>query len=239
MGLSRLIRPCVGGHLSLTHYAPHETGPVHRHEGAQVSLVLAGAYREDSPAGPVEAEDGFLSGKPPGHEHQTAFGAAGALILTINLHDAPFLDGYFAGCRGVDRTALTAAVIDDDPSAVAALCGGETADVTPARAAPWLIRARDRLAGESQLKSGALAREVGLHPVRFAGLFHRAFGRAPNDLRQSHRTARAINRIVRTSVALADIACDEGFADQAHMTRRVRCATGLPPARLRRMFAAG
>jgi AraC-like DNA-binding protein len=133
---------------------------------------------------------------------------------------------------------LTAAGVADDPVAVAALCRGEPADLTPVRAADWLARARDRLARDGRLQSGVLAGEVGMHPVRFARLFQRAFGRAPGDLRQSRQTARAINRIIRSPACLADIACDEGFADQAHMTRRVRAAVGLPPARLRRMFAS-
>lgn len=238
MGVSRVIRPCRGGHLALTHYAPFERCPAHRHDGAQVSLVLAGAYREDGLAGPVEAEDGLLTGKPAGHEHETVFGSAGALILTINLEDAPFLNRYFAARDGGDRRTLTAAVVADDPVAVAALCGGEPADVTPVHAPDWLSRARDRLASEGQLQSGALAREIGLHPVRFARLFQGAFGRAPSDFRQSRRTARAIARIIRSAACLADIACDEGFADQAHMTRRVQAAAGIPPGRLRQMFAS-
>lgn len=237
MGLSRVIRSCRGGHLALTHYAPFETCPAHRHAGAQVSLVLAGAYHEDSPAGPVEAEDGLLTGKPAGHEHETVFGSAGALILTINLEDAPFLNRYFAARDGGDRMMLTAAVVADDPVAVAMLCRVEPTDVTPVDAADWLSRARDRLASEGQLQSGVVAREVGLHPVRFARLFQGAFGRAPSDFRQSRRTARAIDRIIRSTACLADVACAEGFADQAHMTRKVQAAAGLPPARLRQMFA--
>lgn len=239
MALSRVINTCRGGHLALTHYAPFEVCPAHRHENVQVSLVLSGAYREDGPAGPIEADDGLLTAKPAGHEHATVFGAAGALILTFNLSEAPFLHRYFAARDRGNWTTMVAASAADDPAAFAAMCAGEPRDVTPVDAHHWLARARDRLAEEGQLRSGAVAREVGLHPVRFAKLFQAAFGRAPGALRQSRRTARAIDRIIRSSCCLADIACETGFADQAHMTRTVTTAVGVPPARLRRVFAAG
>jgi transcriptional regulator GlxA family with amidase domain len=35
---------------------------------------------------------------------------------------------------------------------------------------------------------------------------------------------------------LADIAATSGFADQAHLTRTLRAATGAPPSRLRQQI---
>ena len=57
--------------------------------------------------------------------------------------------------------------------------------------------------------------------------------------RQNRRAARAIDRLIRSGTPLAGIAADEGFADQAHLSRVISQATGWSPGRLRRRFAAG
>ena len=72
----------------LAHYAPGEGCKPHRHGGAQVSLVLAGGYREDSDAGEVVVDGAALSAKPAGFEHENLFGETGALILAVNLPQA-------------------------------------------------------------------------------------------------------------------------------------------------------
>ena len=96
--------------------------------------------------------------------------------------------------------------------------------------------ARDHLLAEPNIAIAAVARTMGMHPIHFARLFRKAFGRPPAKARRDHRAAQAIHRIVRTTASLADIAAAEGFADQAHMTRIISGASGWTPGALRRLF---
>ncbi|WP_346427321.1 AraC family transcriptional regulator [Caulobacter sp. 17J65-9] len=232
-----MIEACRGGHLALSFYAPGERSRAHSHAGAQISLVLTGGYHEEGAAGRLVAEDGVLTGKPAGFEHENQFSDAGALILSVNLTEAPFLTRHFAVPRpeGIDHIALRAAAWAGEPALenLGAMRGLPRADF---HEQPRLEAARRRLLAEGQTRTATVARTLGLHPVRFARLFRDAYGRTPADLRQAGRIGRAIDRIVRSGDGLAEIAAAEGFADQAHMTRQIRRATGYPPARLRRLF---
>lgn len=239
MGITARISDCVGGHISLTHYTPGEVCHAHRHAGAQISLLLSGDYREDGSAGHVVANDGVLTGKPAGFEHENTFGDFGALILSVNLYEAPFLKTYVAGRwpAGVRDALLTTAAVGELDRLVPAVCDGLTpVDRAPGRA-EWLEQAHASLSTQGDSRTGSLAQTAGLHPVTFSRLFRDAFGRSPAAVRKSCRAARALQAIIRSRAGLIDIALDAGFADQAHMTRAVRQITGYPPARLRRMFA--
>lgn len=219
----------------LSHYAPGETCRAHRHAEAQTSLLLAGDYVEDSPQGLIRAQGSHLSRKPSLFEHQNQFGDAGALILSVHGVDAmagPARYGLEAcETREAGHAALTRAAL------------GETTEpgaVTPTRRdaspAAWLVRARDRLVGAPDQSVGALAQTLGRHPVAFARAFRSAYGRSPARYRHDWRVAGAIDRVVRSMAPLADVAAEAGFADQAHMTRAVRHASGWSPGALRRLF---
>lgn len=226
--------------LVLSHYAPGEECRPHRHDRAQLSLLLAGGYEEDSDQGPTRADGPSVSGKPGRFEHQNRFCDAGALILALNVDAAAALDRYFvaprpadlAGGGGLRRMAGDRAEI----TALAAAARPGLPGSFPPR--PWLTQAHDRLLAEPGLGVAALARSFGVHPVRFARLFREAFDQSPTALRQNRRAARAVGRLIRTSTPLAEVAAAEGFADQAHLSRAVSQATGWSPGRLRRLFAA-
>lgn len=225
----------------LSHYAPGEKCSPHRHRQAQLSLLLAGCYVEESVQGLAHADGPGISRKPGGFEHQNHFGDAGALILSLNRDETPASDGYFVarGPEGLSGPALRR--MANDGRAIEALAGGVAA-APPSVAAlpsPWLTEAHNLLLTESGLSVGALARTFGLHPVHFARLFREAFAQSPTAARQNRRAAGAIDRLIRSGTPLAGIAADEGFADQAHLSRVISQATGWSPGRLRRRFAAG
>ena len=229
-----------GLQVMLAHYAPGEGCRPHRHGGAQVSLVLAGGYREDSDAGEVRVDGAALSAKPAGFEHENLFGETGALILAANLpHAAPF--ATYRVARGIaGGPAVLAGAARTGVAGVAALAMGLTAvGKAQGPADHELDEVRRRLAADDRSRSKVLSRTLGLHPVQFARQFREAFGEAPRTVRLWGRTSRAVDRIIRTAMPLAELACAEGFADQAHLTRAVKQATGFTPARLRRLLAAG
>ncbi len=232
MGRTITLAADVGRRTTISWYEPGETHRAHRHGEAQVSCLLAGDYAEDSPAGPREAFGAVVSVKPAGFEHENRFGGDGALILSTALPDGPFVEAYRIGRAGAARGLLAAG-----PAGLARLCAGLLDAGTDARPAPWVPEARLRLAaGEA---SARVARDLGLHPVRFAALFRAACQEPPSAWRQGRRLSRAVAGVVAGRRRLADLAAEAGFADQAHMTRVMTAATGFSPGALRRLFADG
>lgn len=224
----------------LTHYAPGEECRAHRHAEAQISLLLAGSYMEHGADGVRAVAGSSLSCKPGGFEHQNRFGDHGALILSV--HDkasTPPVSAYsvsalgtrLAGMRLLDRAAA------GEPMAIARKNGSDDA-VEDEPIQPALRDARRRLVCEPDLSIAALARSVGVHPVHLARLFRGAFGQPPARIRRDVRAARVIDRIIRSRAPLAEIACAEGFSDQAHMTRAVGQVSGWSPGGLRRLLAS-
>ena len=236
MSVSVTLEASSGRRLVLSHYAPGEECRPHRHDWAQVSLLLAGGYVEDSDEGRARADGPGFSAKPGRFEHENRFGEAGALILSLNL-EAVDPERYVVGrpaAAGRDRLRRMAAG-ETGITVLAGTLSGES--IGPVSApGPWLDQAHDRLLAEPGLSIAALARSFGLHPVRFARLFREAFAQTPTAARQNRRAARAIERIVRTPTPLAEIAAVGGFSDQAHFSRAVAQATGWSPGRLRRLF---
>lgn len=241
MSVSVTLEASASHRLALSHYAPGEECRPHRHGRAQISLLLAGGYVEESEEGHARADGPSLSCKPTGFEHQNRFGDAGALILSLNIDATSASDRYFVarGPEGLAGRALRR--MADDGTAIAALVNDVPPGLPPSAAPPrpWLAEAHDRLLAESGLTIGALSRTFGLHPVRFARLFREAFAQSPTAARQNRRAAHAVHRLVRTGTPLAEVAAAEGFADQAHLSRVISQTTGWSPGRLRRLFATG
>ncbi|MCS6625504.1 AraC family transcriptional regulator [Roseibacterium beibuensis] len=238
MVLSVTLEASPGRRLVLSHYAPGEECRPHRHDWAQVSLLLAGGYVEDSDQGRARADGPGLSAKPGRFEHENRFGDAGALILSLNLETIAPERYFVARPAAAGRDTLKRMADGETGMTILAgtLPGEPSGPVAPP--GPWLDRAHDRLLAEPDLSIAALSRSFGLHPVRFARLFREAFAQSPTAARQNRRSARAVVRIVRSGTPLAEVAADEGFADQAHLSRAVSQATGWSPGRLRRLFAA-
>jgi AraC family transcriptional regulator len=103
----------------------------------------------------------------------------------------------------------------------------------------WLrdaYQALARTARDAELPT--LARAVGVHPVHLSRTFRRFAGSTMTQLRKTLRLERATEAIVRSNRPIAQIASEHGFADQSHLTRALRNATGLTPASLRRKARA-
>jgi AraC family transcriptional regulator len=188
MSISVTLEASSSQRLVLSHYAPGEECRPHRHREAQLSLLLAGDYEEDSERGCARAGGPSLSRKPSGFEHQNRFGRAGALILALNVGAAPTLDRYFVGPRtGTFVCGESLRRLLEDGSGPADTEGEGPGLLTNRQ--PWLYRAHDRLLAEPRLGIGPLARSFGLHPVRFVHLFREAFAHSPSAVRQNHRAA--------------------------------------------------
>ncbi|MCW5772718.1 MAG: AraC family transcriptional regulator [Rhodospirillaceae bacterium] len=104
---------------------------------------------------------------------------------------------------------------------------------------PALARARQFLDAEKRrvVASEELEAVTGHGRFALARQFRQAFGTSPYRYLLMRRLDWARGQI-RAGAALADVALDAGFADQAHFTRQFKAAYGLSPARFRAASAA-
>ncbi|MGP4028776.1 helix-turn-helix domain-containing protein [Actinomadura sp. 3N407] len=70
-------------------------------------------------------------------------------------------------------------------------------------------------------------------------MFTREMGVSLTRYRSRVRVGRAMDRIEAGERALAALAADLGFADQAHLTRTVRAHLGRTPTALRGLLTGG
>lgn len=82
-----------------------------------------------------------------------------------------------------------------------------------------------------------LAELLGVSPFRLSRVFSRQTGTSLTRFRNRVRVGRAMDRLADGETALADLAHDLGFADQAHLTRTVRDHVGSTPVELRRLLS--
>lgn len=98
------------------------------------------------------------------------------------------------------------------------------------RRSPGVSEALDALALSGSVRDAA--RGVGLSERSLGRLVRLHTSRPPVWWRNLARARRAASR-VDDGTPLADVAADQGFADQAHMTREFRRWFGAPPTRFR------
>lgn len=213
----------------------HESGELlHRHMHAQgfFALVLGGSYVEAGDTGRHRVEAGDVIVHQPFERHLDRFSAGGAAVLVL-----PLLDKWpdAALARVGDPDSIVRLAERDVVAASEALAGAMIEK--PSRVEDWPdLLARDLLA-EPGLALSYWAQRHGLHPGSLARGFGQEFGISPAAFRTAVRSRRAVRRIVSGVAPLCAIASEEGFADQAHMSRAIKHATGLSPRALRRRLA--
>jgi AraC-like DNA-binding protein len=84
--------------------------------------------------------------------------------------------------------------------------------------------------------SAELESVTGLTRYDLARQFRHMFGTSPYRYLLMRRLDFA-RELIHQQRSLVDVACDAGFADQAHFTRVFRSAFGLTPARYRALRA--
>jgi len=202
-----------------------EVIPRHRHRGAYLSLVLAGAYEETGDRGRIRVRPGDMLIHGAFDSHLNRFPAAGARILNLTLPDDVEPETGFARSPEMDQAIRLA---QRDPRAAAELLVA-TAVPAHAHARDWPDLLADALTADPALRIGDWARERGLANATVSRGFQQVYGVSPSAFRAQLRGRLAWRRIVAAGQALTDLAYELGFADQAHMSRTVRAITGQPP----------
>ena len=86
---------------------------------------------------------------------------------------------------------------------------------------------------ESMRGAADITEQLGVSPYHFSRIFHKAVGVPPSVFLRQLRVAKA-RALITNGEALADVAVDAGFFDQAHMTREFKSVFGFPPGTLAR-----
>ena len=213
-----------------TRWNGHAVLERHFHGAPYAALVLDGAYEEAGDHGRISARPGYVLFHRSWSAHRNVFARAGAHVLNI-----PFAEEYaWPYARIADADAIVRVAERSRSSAARLLLASITP--LPRQLMDWPDQLASALTADPELGVGDWARSMGLRPETVSRGFHQAFGVTAARFRRDIRTLQAIRQVSADhGRALADIAAETGFADQAHMSRAVKCVTGLSPAHLRRL----
>ena len=104
----------------------------------------------------------------------------------------------------------------------------------------WLIRARELMRDccTTTITVSSVANHLGVHPVHLARAFRRYFHVSPGEYVSKCRISCARDRLLNSTLPLAEIAADVGFSDQSHLTHAFVRETAMTPAAYRRLHQA-
>jgi len=213
--------------LGIGVHAANECLPRHRHADGYIAVVLSGGYHEAGDEGRFAARPGTVVVHGRWTAHFDHFGNRGARVLNL-----PAIPGLAPGTGTIADVDIVARIAERDPVAAAEHVRAHCrADVGLSNDWPDLLAAV--LRGDPDTPLAPWARHMKLDPASVSRGFARAYGVSPKRFRLEARTRRAIAALVDWRGSLADLAADQGFADQAHLTRSVGAMTGVPPVIIR------
>lgn len=83
------------------------------------------------------------------------------------------------------------------------------------------------------LSLAELASVINISPTYFASLFKQAMGISPHQYVIRQRVEQAKLMLLKTDLAIADIALQVGFSSQSHLTQQFKRLTGITPKQVR------
>jgi AraC-like DNA-binding protein len=202
----------------------------HRHNTAYAAIVLSGNFEEAGNAGRFFARAGNVIIHNMFDCHLDRVGGAGADVLNLPLDGLRFI-GRTMG-RIADPDAIARRAEWDGASALRMMA--EQWQTVQSPSEDWADDLRSALETNTSLRLDDWARHEGLAAETLSRAFHKLYGITPASFRVEARARAAWRRIVAENTPLAAIACECGFADQAHMTRAVRALSDASPSDWRR-----
>lgn len=201
----------------------------HRHADAYAAVVLQGGYREAGDGGRWHAAPGDVLIHLPFASHMNHVSSSRTTVLNLPL---PMHIVEAAPHQRAHDPDLLARVAERDPREAAALLfeqlrPGRAADDEPVDALAADLASRDARPLHEWSDAAGVRRETVFR------WFQCAYGVSPTQYRVEARARRAWHAIVAGTQSLAAIAAENGFADQAHLSRAVRALTGKPPSHWR------
>lgn len=235
---------CLGGGANWSSTEEHLT---HR-----MVLIRRGRFRRWANGVQVDLDPTTAYIAAPGEEERFAHPAGGDLCTSVGFSTdlwgrLPIGSAVYVDARieFAHRRLLAAASTGDADFAtveellkLVALAAGYTTKSVPG---DDVLAAAAREAILEDVPQSAtlcgLASLLGVSPFRLSRVFSRQTGVSLTRYRNRVRVGRAMDRLAGGETALADLAHDLGFADQAHLTRTVRDHVGHTPVALRRLLA--
>lgn len=231
------------GTVSLNRYPPGLHQGAHEHEGAHISLVLAGGHEEDAGRRQVSFGAGRLALRPAGMRHACQFSRHGTIILTCSfaVHSSAIREPSWSRPLSFHRLRMLAPLLlSEEPDAIEAawdLIALSEFDERRREPSRWITVIRDQLVEDPADGSiSALAERAGRHRVHVGRAFLAAFGETPSAFRRRAMVNHALCAAARGMPAAAAAAL-AGFSDQSHFNRACRAVFGLTPGKI--MRAAG
>lgn len=227
--------------LSLTRYDAGAVIPWHAHRDPYATVVVNGAYREETTAGARHCRaldivvhageerhaDSFVHGATCLNVHGMAFERSALLSRPVSGSVAAKLVEEFRHPDSLSSLAVEGLMLEMFVSAGRS----EGEPIAP----PWLVGVRRivNMRFHEPLTLTELAENAGVHPAHVARAFRQHYGTTVGATLRELRVAYAKQRLA-SAAPLRDIALDAGFADQSHLTRTFRRMTGVTPAAFRR-----
>ena len=254
----RAWKPGVAGVREVFHaaFADHAYPP-HVHDVWTLFVVDDGAIRYDLHREHRGADPSMVSILPPGVAHDGRAASGRGFRERVLYLEPGLLSARLVGAA-VDRPVLppglrapvsalhhALACPDDELDAevrladlverIAAALGERPSAPSPLPSAELAERLRAFLDAHlfERVTIAAAAAEIGVAPTQLARSFSDTFAIAPHAYLVGRRLEAARDRILEGR-ALADVAAEVGFADQAHMSRRFVRYMGTTPGRFRR-----
>ncbi|MEH2072100.1 MAG: AraC family transcriptional regulator [Nostoc sp.] len=86
---------------------------------------------------------------------------------------------------------------------------------------------------DRDLSLSEIAEIINISPTYFASLFKQAIGIPPHQYVIQQRVEQAKLMLLKTDLAIADIALQVGFSSQSHLTQQFKRLTGMTPKQVR------
>jgi AraC-like DNA-binding protein len=207
--------------------------PRHRHQAGYLCVVLSGSFEEAGDCGRRIARAGDVNCHGPFDAHCDRFLSHGAETLNFDLPDWVDPPAVFCQVRDLDLIARTA---ERDHAAARQFLLAMLEPV-PCTARDWPDELALEIRRQPDLCLTEWAELRGIAPTSVSRGFRRLYEVSPSAFRAQMRARRAWHSLVNSDLPLAMVAMDNGFADQAHMTRAVTKVTGRRPSQWRRLKA--
>ena len=234
--------------------------PPHRHERAQIAVIIEGGYLESAGSlheMPRWLAPGSVVFRGPAVPHSNRVGPWRARVLlldfasvgseslreALSIRPAVYsfdlllceLGKEIAG-ELVARDSPTAETIEPYVSLVVARSSSLLGQTLLKAGPAWFRRALAAAQAEDgrDLSVRMLASRVGVHPATLRAAFQEYSGTSTKAFLMALRLRRAARGLAHSEESVSQIALDCGFCDQAHLGRHFKRRYGVTPALYRR-----
>lgn len=228
----------------------------HGHAPAYFTYVVSGAYSERVSQTVRRVVEGDVLFHPSEEEHEVDFLAPNTRIFRMTptalmLHSVQLVGASLERATGATAALIALAqrlrMLSGKTSAEAALaidasaCSFVAGLRSPRRAGPaptprTSIRSVQDYLDEHFVEGASLADLsilAGCHPITLTRAFRRLTGLSIGAYIRQRKLEFACRLLCSEELPLSVVAASAGFADQAHLTRALRKATGQTPAQIR------